>query len=155
MAEREAQAREWKFQDMNAPVGSPLNFIKMNSSSRGSKRDEFHPNTDAAGSTTLYPFPIEDANRTEDQEKHREINKAEARQALLNQIQYNDMKRQINKQQELQFGNQMNTNAHNSLIGENMFHSLKRKKAMEVLKTNWEADIKNKQQYKKTSAIFE
>ena len=93
MAEREAQAREWKFQDMNAPVGSPLNFIKMNSSSRGSKRDEFNPNMDAAGSTTLYPFPIEDANRTEDQEKHREINKAEARQALLNQIQYNDMKR--------------------------------------------------------------
>lgn len=49
----------------------------------------------------------------------------------------------------------MNKNAHNSLIGENMFHSLKRKKAMEVMKSHWEADIKNKQQYKKTSAIFE
>ena len=30
IAEREQKAREWKFQDMHAPVGSPLNFIKMN-----------------------------------------------------------------------------------------------------------------------------
>ncbi len=52
---------------MHAPVGSPLNFIQMkNSSSRGSKRDEFHPNVDSRGATHLYPFPIEDAARTED-----------------------------------------------------------------------------------------
>jgi len=93
MAEREQAQRDWKFQDMHAPVGSPLNFIKMNSSSRGSKRDEFHPNIDSNGATHLYPFPIEDAARTEDQDEHRKVNKNDARQALLTQIQYNDMKR--------------------------------------------------------------
>ena len=68
MAERQQKDKEWKFQDMHAPVGSPLNFIKMNNgSSRGSRRDEFHPNVDANGKSHLYPFPIEDAARTEDQ----------------------------------------------------------------------------------------
>ena len=121
----------------------------------GGKRDEFHPNTDMNGVTHLYPFPIEDAARTEDQHAHREINKGDARNALLDQIQYNDMKRQINKEQELSFGNQMNRNAHNSLMGENMFHSLKRKKAMELMRSHWEANLKNKDHLKKTSAIFE
>lgn len=74
---------------------------------------------------------------------------------MLTQIQYNDMKRQINKEQELQFGNKMNQEAHNSLMGENMFHSLKRKKAMEVMRSHWEANIKNKEHMKRTSAIFE
>jgi hypothetical protein len=36
IAEREQKDRDWKFQDMHAPVGSPLNFIQMkNGSSRG------------------------------------------------------------------------------------------------------------------------
>jgi hypothetical protein len=141
---------------MHAPVGSPLNFIQMkNGSSRGSQRDEFHPNTDAAGTTHLYPFPIEDAARTEDQHVHRKVNVNDARAALLDQIKYNDMKRQINKEQELRFGNQMNQNAQESLMGENMFHSLKRKKAMELMRSHWEANIANKEHFKKTSGIFE
>ena len=137
MAEREQKQKEWKYQDMHAPVGSPLNFIKMGGSSRGSKRDEFHPNIDAQGATHLYPFPIEDANRTEDQYEHRKVNKDEARAALLEQIKYNEMKRQVNKEQELRFGNQMNQTAQDSLLGENMFHSLKRKKAMELMRSHW------------------
>lgn len=53
---------------MHAPVGSPLNFIQMKngSGSRTGGRDEFHPNIDSKGATHLYPFPIEDAARTED-----------------------------------------------------------------------------------------
>jgi hypothetical protein len=52
---------------MHAPVGSPLNFIQMkNGGSRTGGRDEFHPNIDSKGATHLYPFPIEDAARTED-----------------------------------------------------------------------------------------
>lgn len=95
---------------MHAPVGSPLNFIQMKNggSSRGSKRNEFHPNIDSNGAAHLYPFPIEDANRTEDQYAHRKVNQIESRNALLDQIKYNDMKRQINKEQELRFGNKMN-----------------------------------------------
>ena len=64
---------------MHAPVGSPLNFIKMSGSSRGSKRDEFNPNIDSNGVAHLYPFPIEDAARTEDQHAHREVNTIDAR----------------------------------------------------------------------------
>ena len=91
---------------MHAPVGSPLNFIQMkNGGSRGGTRDEFHPNVDATGATHLYPFPIEDAARTSDQTVHRNVNMNDARNALLDQIKYNDMKRQINKEQELRFGN--------------------------------------------------
>ena len=141
---------------MHAPVGSPLNFIQLkNKSSRGSQRDEFHPNTDSQGATHRYPFPIEDANRTEDQHAHRKVNVKDSRAALLDQIKYNDMKRQINKEQELRFGNQMNKNAQESLMGENMFHSLKRKKAMELMRSHWEANIANKEHLKKTSGIFE
>ena len=65
------------------------------------------------------------------------------------------MKREINKEQELRFGNQMNKTAHDSLMGENMFHSLKRKKAMELMRSHWEANLKNKDLEKRTSAIFE
>ena len=65
------------------------------------------------------------------------------------------MKRQINKEQELLFGTEMNQRAQESLMGENMFHSLKRKKAMELMRSHWEANIRNKQHVKKTSAIFE
>ena len=156
IAEREQKQREWKFQDMHAPVGSPLNFIQMkNGGSRSGVRDEFHPNIDSKGATHLYPFPIEDAARTADQQEHRDINQSDARNALLDQIKYNDMKRHINKEQELRFGNQMNRNAQDSLMGENMFHSLKRKKAMELMRSHWEANIKNKEHAKKTSAIFE
>ena len=77
---------------MHAPVGSPLNFIQMKSQtgSRSSKRDEFHPNTDSRGTTHLYPFPIEDAVRTEDQHAHREVNKDEARAALAKVKKFND-----------------------------------------------------------------
>ena len=49
----------------------------------------------------------------------------------------------------------MNTTAQDSLMGENMFHSLKRKKAMELMRSHWEANIKNKEHVKNTSAIFE
>jgi len=49
----------------------------------------------------------------------------------------------------------MNQKAQNSLIGENMFHSLKRKKAMEMMKAHWSDSIKNKEQLKRTSQIFE
>jgi hypothetical protein len=83
------------------------------------------------------------------------VNTFESRNALLDQMKYNDMKRQINKEQELKFGNQMNVNAQDSLMGENMFHSLKRKKAMELMRSHWEANIKNKNHVKNTSAIFE
>ena len=65
------------------------------------------------------------------------------------------MKREINKEQELHFGKEMNKKAHDSLMGENMFHSLKRKKAMELMRSHWEANIKNKNLEKRTSAIFE
>lgn len=79
---------------MHAPVGSPLNFIQMkNGSSRGGKRDEFHPNIDSNGAAHLYPFPIEDANRTEDQFAHKHVNQQESRNALIDQMKYNDMKR--------------------------------------------------------------
>ena len=140
---------------MHAPVGSPLNFIYMKNVSRSGIRNEFHPNMDAKGVTHLYPFPIEDAQRTESQDDHRNVNTNDARSALLGQMQYNDMKRHLNKEQELRFGNQMNRNAHESLMGENMFHSLKRKKAMELMRSHWENNIKNKDYLKKTSAIFE
>jgi hypothetical protein len=65
------------------------------------------------------------------------------------------MKRHINKEQELRFGNQMNRNAQDSLMGENMFHSLKRKKAMELMRSHWENNVKNKDLLKRTSGIFE
>ena len=65
------------------------------------------------------------------------------------------MKRHINKEQELRFGNQMNRNAQDSLMGYNMFHSLKRKKAMELMRSHWEANVKNKDLLKRTSGIFE
>ena len=65
------------------------------------------------------------------------------------------MKRHINKEQELRFGNQMNRNAQDSLMGENMFHSLKRKKAMELMRSHWENNMKNKDLLKRTSGIFE
>jgi hypothetical protein len=81
MADREQKHREWKFQDMHAPVGSPLNFIQMKS--RSGVRSEFHPNTDMQGVTHLYPFPIEDAARTQDQHDHRDVNTNDARSALL------------------------------------------------------------------------
>lgn len=69
---------------MHAPVGSPLNFIQMkNGSSRGSKRDEFHSNIDSTGAVHLYPFPIEDANRTADQFDHKIVNQIESKNALL------------------------------------------------------------------------
>lgn len=156
IAEREQKDRDWKFQDMHAPVGSPLNFIQMkNGGSRGSKRDEFNPNLDSSGGLHLYPFPIEDANRTDDQHVHKQVNQLDSRNALLDQMKYNDMKRQINKEQELRFGNQMNMTAQDSLMGENMFHSLKRKKAMELMRSHWENNIKNKNHVKNTSAIFE
>ena len=65
------------------------------------------------------------------------------------------MKRQLNKEQELRFGNMMNEQAHNSLMGENMFHSLHKKKAMEPMRSHWQANLKHKQHAKNTSAIFE
>ena len=42
----------------------------------------------------------------------------------------------------------MNRKAQASLIGENMFHTLKRKKAMEMMRAHWEESINNKQQLK-------
>ena len=84
MAEKDQAAKEWKFQDMHAPVGSPLNFIQMKNSSRSSnKRDQFNPNRTHNG-VNLYPFPIEDADRTEQEHDFREFNKNDAREALLN-----------------------------------------------------------------------
>lgn len=70
MAEREEKARELKEQEMNAPVGSPLNFIKMNSTSK-SKNSIIDPKVE----NRPYPFPIEDASRTEEQFAHRKVNK--------------------------------------------------------------------------------
>jgi len=54
-----------------------------NGSSRGSKRDEFHSNIDSTGAVHLYPFPIEDANRTADQFDHKIVNQIESKNALL------------------------------------------------------------------------
>lgn len=45
----------------------------------------------------------------------------------------------------------MNHKAQQSLIGENMFHSLKRKKAMEMMRAHWSDSIKNKEHLKRTS----
>ena len=45
-----------------------------NGSSKGGMRDEFHPNVDSNGAAHLYPFPIEDANRTDDQFAHKQVN---------------------------------------------------------------------------------
>jgi len=61
------------------------------------------------------------------------------------------MKKHIAKEQELKFGNQMNHKAQQSLIGENMFHTLKRKKAMEMMRAHWSDSIKNKEHLKRTS----
>ena len=59
-----------KFQDTHAPVGSPLNFIQM----RAQQVGRGDPNSDYK---YIYPFPIEDGQRAQDQEDQRSYTKAE------------------------------------------------------------------------------
>lgn len=57
-----------------------------------------------------------------------------AKQALLDQIEYNKMKRALEKQSDKAMGLQMVKDAHDSLTGEDAFKSLKQRKAAEALK---------------------
>jgi len=59
----------------------------------------------------LYPFPLEDAQRAEGQLIHIQQSKLMARQALLEQIQYNKQKRELEKKAEMQVGKAMIHNA--------------------------------------------
>ena len=52
-----------------------------------------------------------------------------ARQALLDQIQYNKQKRELEKIAEKQVGKVMIHNAKESLVGENQFMAIKKNKA--------------------------
>ena len=52
----------------------------------------------------LYPHPLEDAARAEKQENRHTTGKNMARQALLDQIKYNEVKRNIERQSDLAMG---------------------------------------------------
>lgn len=82
----------------------------------------------------LYPHPLEDAKRAESQGQRLLDGKTMAKQALLDQIRYNDVKRGLERQSDLAMGLHMVKNAHDSLQGEDTFLALKRQKAAEALK---------------------
>ena len=75
---------------------------------------------------TLYPYPIEDCERTQNHAERERNTKDIARQALLGQIQYNHMKKAVEKEQDVRFGKKMIKDAHDSLHGEGAFLQAKK-----------------------------
>ena len=71
--------------------------------------------------TRLYPYPLEDAQRAATQADLKLTSQQLNKQALLDQIKYNKMKRRVEKQSDLDIGNQMIWEAHDSLMGEGRF----------------------------------
>ena len=77
----------------------------------------------------LYPFPVEDATRTMTQINHKAKAKEQARTALLEQMEYNQMKKKIQKASDLMIGQKLVADAHESLHGEGIFSTMRKKKA--------------------------
>ena len=157
MQDREERLQREELIERHAPVGSPLCMARTAGTSVFSIREPLSKRSirSAMKSTSgasnpnritlpkyseyqeeqpLYPHPLEDATRAEKQEMRLTAGKNMARDALLDQIKYNEIKRGIEKQSDLAMGLQMVKDAHESLQGEDTFKNLKRQKAAQALR---------------------
>ena len=76
---------------------------------------------------TIYPFPVEDAKRSDCQHMQIEMTKNIAKESLLEQIRYNEMKRKIQKNTDLIMGQKMIQRAIENLNGEDIFKKIKQR----------------------------
>lgn len=97
----------------NSPARTGSDFVDFGPT-MSTKFTELHP-------TRLYPYPLEDAQRAATQANLKLESQQLNKKALLDQIKYNQMKRRIEKQSDLDIGNQMIWDAHESLMGEGRF----------------------------------
>lgn len=104
---------------------------------------------------TIYPFPVEDAKRSDCQHMQIEMTKNIAKESLLEQIRYNEMKRKIQKNTDLIMGQKMIQRAIENLNGEDIFKKIKQRKATELMRKQWEDTIQNKKNIKEANKIFE
>lgn len=103
----------------------------------------------------IYPYPVEDAKRSECQNMQMEMTKNIAKESLLEQIRYNEMKRKVEKNTDLVMGQKMIERAIENLNGEDIFKRMKQRKATELMRQQWEDTIQNKKNIKEANKIFE
>ena len=80
-----------------SPTKNGTDFVDF-SPTMSTKFTELHP-------TRLYPYPLEDAQRAATQADLKLTSQQLNKQALLDQIKYNKMKRRVEKQSDLDIGN--------------------------------------------------
>jgi isochorismate hydrolase len=161
---RQEREKKEDLEDKFAPVGTPQDFVKSHYSTmfeapgsasltnkgrmqtiKNSKSNphqlQFPKYYEFQDEQPLYPFPLEDALRTESQNKHAMNGQLMTRNALLDQISYNKIKREAEKNADNYMGQIMAQNAQDSLSGENAFLALKKQKATEAMRNQWQQCI--------------
>lgn len=147
MRARQEREQAQEIQERFAPVGTPADMAKSHatnfynthgsSSSMNSKGKMMRMSTlsnpnhmnfpkyyEFQDDQPLYPYPLEDAQRAESQANHAIQSKLMARNALIDQINYNKLKKEAEKKVEQDMGMAMIQNAQESLYGEHSFKQM-------------------------------